>query len=326
MYRDLIVSVVLPTRNPGAAVEGYVARVLTVLAQAFANYELIVVDDGSLDGSPERLRELVGAKPNLRLVRLSRAYGTEIAVVAGLDQAIGDFVAVLSPELSDPVGMLPQLVEAARDGVDVVYVRRPRLRPALGQGLVHWLAARLFYALCRRLTGLAIQDDASDFCLLSRRVVNSLTRLKEHNRVMSMLLAYTGFSTRGIDPDPAFGAAAYHWPGIRRRLHLALDAIVAFSDKPLRYVSYAAILISGVALVGAGAVLVERLLNAQVAEGWASLMVVQLVMFCLLFLLLAIISEYVSRILVEAKHRPLYYVREELGGTRLEIENIVDAR
>lgn len=326
MYRDLIVSVVLPVHQARAELEGYVARALKALKGAFANYELIVVDDGSRDGTAEVARRLVQRHSNLRLIQLSRAYGTEIAVAAGLDQAIGDYVAVLSGELTDPIEMLPRMVGAARDGIDVVYVRRPRARPAVGQGLLHWLAARLFYGLCRRMTGLEIKDDASDFCVLSRRVVNSLTRLKEHNRVMSMLLAYTGFSSHGIEPDPALGPAPHHWPGFRRRLHLALDAIIAFSDKPLRYVSFASLLISGLALLGAGAVLVERIMNARVAEGWASLMVVLLVMFCLLFFLLAIVSEYVSRILVEAKHRPLYYVREELGGTRLEIENIVDAR
>ena len=326
MYRDLILSVILPVHDRREELEPYVGRVLAALRQGFVNHELIIVDDGSLDGSAEIARALVARNLSVRLVQLSRAYGVEIAIAAGLDQAIGDYVAVLSPELTDPVEMLPTLIATARDGVDVVYVKRPRTRPRLGQGLVHWLGARLFYELCRRLTGLTIHDDASDFCLLSRRVVNSLTRLKEHNRVMSMLLAYTGFSTRGIEPDPALGLPPHHWPGMRRRLHLALDAIVAFSDKPLRYVSYASMLISALALLGAGAVLVERILNTRVAEGWASLMVVQLVMFCLLFLLLAIVSEYVSRILIEAKHRPLYYIREELGGTRLDIENIVDAR
>lgn len=326
MYRDLIVSVVLPVHNRRDELRPYLERALRVLAASFANHELIVVDDGSRDGSGEVARELARGSQNLRSIQLSRSYGTEIAVAAGLDQAIGDFVAVLSPRLADPIEMLPRLVAAARDGTDVVYVRRPRARPRLGQGVLHWVATRLFYNLCRRLTGLEITDDASDFCLLSRRAVNSLTRMKEHNRVMSMLLAYTGFKSEGIDPDPALGAAGHHWPGFRRRLHLALDAIVAFSDKPLRYVSYASILISLMTLLGAGAVFVERLVNARVAEGWASLMVVLLVMFCLLFLLLAVVSEYVSRILVEAKHRPLYYVREELGGTRLDIENIVDAR
>lgn len=218
--------------------------------------------------------------------------------------------------------MLPSLVEKARRGVDIVYVRTNR--SSIGEGLIARTLARSFYWVCRRLTGLEVRDDASGLQVLSRRVVNSLTRLKEHNRVMGMLVAYVGYATVGVDPEPPDYWTARPWPGLRRRLHHALDATIAFSDRPIRYASAFSVGISVLSLVGVIAVVAERSLTADLPSGWASLMVTQLAMFCLLFLVLAVLSEYVARIMTETKQRPLYYVREELGGTRLNIDNIVD--
>ena len=228
---------------------------------------------------------------------------------------------VLSRDLRDPPGLAARLVARALEGgFDVVYARRP---PDPAEPWPLRLASRFFFRLSRRLTGLDIREDATGARVLSRRVVNSLARLKEHNRVMWMLFAYVGFATDAIEAEGGPGRRRH--ASLRERYHLALNAIIAFSDKPLRYVSGVAVAISALALLGALGVVVERLFVREVAAGWASLMVVQLGMFCLLFLLLAIISEYVSRILIETKNRPLYYVREDAGGTRLEIETIVDA-
>ena len=172
------------------------------------------------------------------------------------------------------------------------------------------------------MTGLDMREEATGYQVLSRRVVNSLARLKEHNRVMRMLFAYVGFTADAIDAGPlleSYGARE----SLHDRYHLALDAIVAFSDRPLRYASALSRGLAGLAFVGAAGVVVDKLMRDDAVAGWASLMAVQLLMFCLLFFFLAIISEYVSRILVETKNRPLYYVREDVGGTQLQIDPIV---
>jgi dolichol-phosphate mannosyltransferase len=326
-HKDLIVSVVVPLRNQEARARDYVGALGGTLAAAFANHELIVVDDGSVDGTAAAVRALVARDLNVRLVALSRRYGHDIALTAGLDAAIGDFVVVLSRDLRDPPGLATKLVARAWRAASTSSTRAARRTPPSPWPLR--LASRFFFRLSRRLTGLDIREDATGARVLSRRVVNSLARLKEHNRVMWMLFAYVGFATDAIEADGADEAqgrpAQRQHASLRERYHLALNAIIAFSDKPLRYVSGAAVAISALALLGALYVVVERLFFREVAAGWASLMVVQLGMFCLLFLLLAIISEYVSRILTETKNRPLYYVREDAGGTRLEIETIVDA-
>lgn len=323
-HKDLVVSVVVPLRDQEPLVRAYVQAAGEILKDAFANYELILVDDGSVDGTATAVRALAARDLNVRLVALSRRYGRDIAITAGLDAAIGDLVVVLSGDLRDPPGLAARLVARALEGgFDVVYARRP---PDPSEPWPLRAASRLFFRLSRTLTGLDIREDATGARVLSRRVVNSLAKLKEHNRVMWMLFAYVGYATDAIEADGAIGdAVPRQHSGLRERYHLALDAIIAFSDKPLRYVSGVALAISALALVGAMGVVVERLFVREVAAGWASLMVVQLGMFCLLFLLLAVISEYVSRILTETKNRPLYYVREDAGGTRLEIETIVDA-
>lgn len=330
-HKDLVVSVVVPLRDQEALVRGYARAAAEALGAAFANHELVFVDDGSADGTAAAVRELAARDLNVRLVALSRRYGRDIALTAGLDAAIGDLVVVLPGDLRDPPEVAARLVARALEGgFDVVYARRP---PDPSEPWPLRLASRLFFRLSRALTGLDIREDATGARVLSRRVVNSLAKLKEHNRVMWMLFAYVGYATDAIEAGdehvpsaPAnAGAATRQHAGLRERYRLALDAIIAFSDRPLRYVSAVAVAISALALLGAVGVVAERLFVREVAAGWASLMVVQLGMFCLLFLLLAIISEYVSRILTETKNRPLYYVREDAGGTRLEIRTIVDA-
>jgi dolichol-phosphate mannosyltransferase len=318
--KDLIVSVVVPVHNQAARVPAFVDRVQRVLEACFPNHELILADDSSSDGTIEVVRALAARNPNLRLLVLSRHYGAEIALTAGLDAAVGDFVVTMPPHLEDPPELIPQLVRRAQDGFDVVYVRKPPLR---SEPWPYRLAIRAFYRLCRWATGLDMHEDSTGYQVLSRRVVNSLGRLKEHNRVNRMLSAYVGFTTASI--DPAGYADIYQGrAGLHERYHVALDAIVAFSDKPLRYASGLSLALAGLALLGALTVVAGRLLGDTAVPGWTSLMVVQLGMFCLLFFVLAIVAEYVSRILIETKNRPLYYVREETGGTRLHIENMVD--
>jgi dolichol-phosphate mannosyltransferase len=234
---------------------------------------------------------------------------------------VGDFVVLLNGFFRDPPELIPKLVERARQGADVVCVRR---RTGRGQPFVRRLAINAFYRLAGRLTQLELRRDATDFRVLSRRAVNSITKLKEHNRYMPMLYAYVGYDVVTIPYEPGQHETIDLTYSYRERFGLAIDAIVAFSDRPLRYVAILSFCLSGAALVGSGVVVLNKLMDDQVVEGWASLMVMLLLMFSLQFLFLAVISEYISRILVESKHRPLYYVREESGGTNFSIGNILD--
>ncbi len=320
--KDLIISVVAPVHNQCESIADFIRITVAVLAENFQNYELILVDDGSSDGTSDIICGALADTQNIRHIVLSRHYGHEIALTAGLDHAIGDYVVLMESTFQDPPELIPELVTKAQDGHDVVYVSREaeEMRPFLRR-----MAASLFYKITARMTGFSLPEEATEFRVLSRRAVNSITRLKEHNRYMKMLYAYVGYQVSSVPYRPsrhrAIGRSKYSY---KERLKLALDAIIAFSDKPLRYVAILSIIISFAAFMGSVWVFLERLYSDQVVAGWASLMVLQLLMFSILFLFLGVISEYISRILVESKHRPLYYVREEHGGTNFKIDSIVD--
>jgi dolichol-phosphate mannosyltransferase len=321
--KDLVVSVVVPVYNQRGQIESFIDETLAVLHANFRNYELIIVDGASRDGTADVTRDRIAAEQNARLLVLSRFQGTEAALAAGLDRAIGDYVVLMSEDLRDPPAFVPKLVGHAQAGYDVVYAKKAAGR-ARGP-LPYRVASRLFYRLAGHLTGLHLPDDASDFRVLSRRAVNSFTQLKEHSRFVRITFAYMGYATIGIPLEVPRGGAGHDRYSYGEKLELALDAIIAFSNSPLRYVSIMSMGISAISLLCAIVVVIDRLLSNHIVEGWASLMVVLLFMFCLVFLFLSVLSEYVSRILVEAKNRPLYYIREDCGGTKLDVEDIVDA-
>lgn len=319
--KDLVVSVVVPVYNRAATIEQFASATTAVLQQHFRNYELILVDDRSTDETSQIIRRLVSACQNIRHVVLARHYGNEIAFTAGLDRAIGDYVILMRPTFRNSPERIPDLVTKAQEGFDVVCVSKP---PDATRSWLQRFLARLFIRIARMLTDLELNRDASEFRLLSRRVVNSVSKMKEHSRYMTMLFAYVGYSVANIPYRPPAHPIPAREYSYGESFKLAIDSLISFSDKPLRYTAALSVCVSITSFLGSLWVVGERLVSNRIVEGWASLMVVQLLMFSVLFLFLAVISEYVSRTLLEVKHRPLYYVREETGGTQFDIENILD--
>ena len=319
---EVIISVVVPVHNLAASIERFIDAVIPVLRDVCRNFELLLIDDGSTDASVDIIQAKLPSLTNVRLIVLSRHYGEQIAFTAGLEHAIGDYVVLMRGTFHDAPELIPKLIARARDGADVVCVAGG----SSGEPFVRRLVAKCFFRLTRKLTGFDLREDLTPYRVLSRRVVNSITRLKEHNRYMPMLFEYVGYRLSVIPyQSTTLGEVVGHGYSYREKVRLAIDAIVAFSDRPLRYAAIVSVLVSMTCLLGTVAVVIERSLSDNLAEGWASIMVLQLLMFSMLFLFLAIFSEYIARILVEAKQRPLYYVREEHGGTRFDIGGIVKA-
>lgn len=308
-------SIVAPFFNEEAILGEYLEKTLTVLEAHFNTYELILIDDGSTDHSSRICESFILKNPNIRLLSFSRNYGHEIALTAGLDYAKGEQVIMMDTDLQHPPELIPDLVKKAAEGYDVVCASRT---DRIHEPWLKKMTARLFYYVSRKMTGFEIQSSRGNYRLLSKAVVESLKQMKESNRHLVMMFAYVGFKTAELPftcPPRKAGKSKYH---LRALINLSLDSIIGFSARPLRLMSVFSILISIFMMGYAGFVLIEKLfLHQALAEGMASIIFLISGLFSVLFLFLAVISEYISRILVETKNRPLYYIKKDLTHDNL---------
>ncbi len=323
MNNDLLISVTAPVYNEDEIINDYISATLKVLKENFANYELVLIDDGSSDNSVEQIRTIQKDEKHLRLIRLSRNYGREIAMTAGFDNCIGDIVIVMDSDLQDPPELIPLLINKLREEqADICYAARTDRRD---ESWIKKTTSKLFYKICSSLTGFTIPDDAGDFRAMNRKVINSLIQVREKVRYMKMLYAYVGFKTTSIPFERQArpkGQTKYNYIKL---IDAALDAIISNSHQPLRYVSISSILISLFMFILSLKGIFDKFLLKDIESGWASLFFITTLMFSILFIFLAIFAEYISRILTESKDRPLYYITEESHETKIHNSlNIVE--
>lgn len=300
-------SVVAPMYNESEIIGQFIDRAMKTLSQLGHEFELILVDDGSKDNTVAIAKQKSQEWPHLRIITFSRNYGHEIASTAGLEHATGDYVVLLDSDCQHPPELIPDLLAKAQEGYDVVYAARQNREH---QSWLQKKCAQWFYRFSRAMTGFEINEQFGNFRLLSRRVVDSLKQMKESNRHLLMLFAYVGYKTTSIPyicEERGAGQSKYSY---RKLLNLALDSIISFSHRPLRYMSVLSIMISLVLTFYAGFIVLQKMfLHQHLAEGMASIIFIISGLFAVLFFFLAIISEYISRILVESKNRPLYIIQ-----------------
>jgi dolichol-phosphate mannosyltransferase len=279
-------------------------------AIAGARVTVIYVDDGSRDGTLARLRTIAAEDPDARVVALSRNYGHQYALTAGLDAAHGDAVVIIDADLQDPPEVIPQMVARWRDGADVVYgVRASRE----GESLFKRATAALFYRLLQRLGDASIPADVGDFRLLDRRVVDTLHEMPERDRFLRGLVVWAGYRQEGVSYERHARAAGETKFPFRRMLSFALDGIFSFSTVPLRLASYLGLTASVLALIGIIYAFYIKLFTVGVVPGWAAQWIGTLFLGGVQLLSLGVIGEYVGRIYGEVKRRPLYVVKERIG-------------
>ncbi|WP_065240243.1 glycosyltransferase family 2 protein [Legionella nautarum] len=316
MFQHSKISVIAPMYNEEMVIETYLQETIEVLEAHYKNYELILIDDGSTDHTLMRCTPYIKTNKNIRLISFSRNYGHEIASTAGFDHATGDFVILMDTDLQHPPQLIPDLVKKAKEGYDVVCASRTNRDH---ETRFKRVSARVFYRFTRKMTGFDMQGDTGNFRLLNRKVVESLKKMKESNRHLVMMFAYVGFKTAILPyhcPPRAGGKSKYN---LKQLVHLSLDSIISFSARPLRTMSFLSIFISAIMMLYAGFILIEKLFtHQQLADGIASIIFLTSGLFSVLFLFLAIISEYISRILVETKNRPLYYIKQEITHETFE--------
>jgi dolichol-phosphate mannosyltransferase len=296
-------SVVAPVLNEEETLEFFYARLCTALEEF--DFELVLVDDGSDDETPQILERLAAQDPRVRVVTLSRNFGYQAAVSAGLDHADGDAVVTIDADLQDPPELITDLVNQWRRGSDVVYaVRRVRQ----GERWIKLATARWFSKLFARLVQLDIPANAGDFRLLDRVAVDALRSMPERSRFLRGMTVWVGFMQSSVpyDRDERYaGDTRYSWRTLAR---ISLDAISSFSHAPLQIATLVGFVISGIAFLGIPYVIVNRVLGLYV-QGVSTLLFAVLLLGGIQLITLGIIGEYISRIYDEVKRRPLYLVR-----------------
>jgi glycosyltransferase involved in cell wall biosynthesis len=303
-------SVVIPMHNEDENVEPLLGRLLPVLERIGMGSEVICVDDGSEDGTFARLQLYRAGAPEVKILRLSRNFGKEVAIAAGLAHASGDAVVLMDADLQHPPDMIETFVEHWRKGYDVVYGVR---RLWAGRSRRRRLASRIFYRLFSFLAKTELPRGAGDFRLLDRRVVNAFNACTERSRFNNGLYAWLGFRHIGIPFDVKERANGRSGWSNFALWHFALDAITSFSILPLRVWSYLGVLISALALSYGAFIVLRTLILGRDVPGYASLIVAITFFSGIQLISLGVIGEYLGRVFVEVKRRPLYVVAEAEG-------------
>jgi glycosyltransferase involved in cell wall biosynthesis len=299
-----LLSVVAPVYNEQETLEPFVQRVIDALPEI--EFELVLVDDGSTDDSPAMLDRLESDEARVRVVTLSRNFGHQAALTAGLDHARGDPVLMIDADLQDPPELIPEMIEAWRAGSDVVYaVRRSRT----GDPRLKLWAARWFYRLFERMSAIDLGHNSGDFRLVGGPALEALRSMRERGRFIRGMSVWVGFTRTAIpyDRDPRFAGETKYTP--RRMLRFSLDAITSFSHVPLQFATLMGFVFSGLAFL-AIPVAIGLKIAGQFVPGITTVLLAVLLLGGIQLVTVGIIGEYLGRVYEEVKGRPLYVVRD----------------
>lgn len=302
-----LISLVVPVYNESEVIEAFHDRASAALG-AIAGYafEIIYVDDGSVDPSLERLIRIAKADPRARVVKLSRNFGHQIAITAGMDHARGDCVVVIDADLQDPPEVIARMVAKWEEGYDVVYGHRT---DRAGETATKLMTAKIFYRVLNSITQIEIPTDVGDFRLLSRRATDQLCKMREKDRYVRGLVAWMGMSQAAVDYEREARFAGETKYPLRKMLKFALDGVTSFSTFPLRLAGWLGYAASGLGFLYLASVFVQKALGHTV-QGWATIMVAVLFLGGVQLICIGIIGEYVGRIFTEIKPRPIYIAEE----------------
>jgi dolichol-phosphate mannosyltransferase len=307
-----LVSLVVPVFDEAEVLGTFHTRATQALsALKDMDYEILFIDDGSQDDSYAQLARFAAGDPHVRVLKLSRNFGHQIAISAGIDHANGDCVVIIDADLQDPPEVVATMIDKWREGFDVVYgVRSDRA----GETPIKLATATLFYRLLARVTNIHIPANVGDFRLISRRVVDQLKHLREKDRFVRGLVSWIGFRQTGITykRDPRF-AGQTKYP-FRKMLAFAFDGITSFSTMPLKLATWTGYASAILAVLYLLSVFVQKLLGYTV-DGWATIMVAMLFMGSVQLICLGILGEYLGRVFNEVKPRPMYVIEEDLTAS-----------
>ncbi|MDD1623133.1 MAG: glycosyltransferase family 2 protein [Methylococcaceae bacterium] len=302
-----VLSVIIPAYNEEEVLEEFYGRITSALDKIDMPYELVFVNDGSRDRTLPILEDICRQDERAVVIDLSRNFGKEIAVSAGIDFAKGDAVVIIDADLQDPPELIPDLIAQWRNGYDNVYARRTSRD---GESVLKKLTSYLFYRVIGRMTNIDIPADTGDFRLLSRRAVDALKQLPERNRFMKGLYSWIGYPSIAVeyrrDPRHAGQTKWNYW----KLWNFALEGITSFTEVPLKLASYIGGFIAFAAFCFGIYIIVDTLFYGNEVKGYPSLIVTVLFLGGIQLIFIGILGEYLGRAFAEAKQRPLYFVNK----------------
>jgi polyisoprenyl-phosphate glycosyltransferase len=300
-------SIVAPIFNEIDNLPGLYRRVKEVMDVSNETWELILVDDGSTDGSTDKIRELAQQDKKVRPVIFARNFGHQVAITAGWDYARGGAIVIIDADLQDPPEVILELAKKWKEGYEVVYAIRSERE---GETWFKKVTASLFYRIIYRITDVKIPVDTGDFRLMDRKVVNVLKQMKERHRFPRGMSAWVGFKQIGVTYKRAARTAGVTKYPFNKMLRLALNAITSFSYFPLQVATFFGFISAGVAIFAIPLVIVLRIAGSHFFEGQTTTLISVLFLGGVQLISLGILGEYIGRLYDEAKGRPLYIVRE----------------
>jgi polyisoprenyl-phosphate glycosyltransferase len=300
-------SVIAPVYNEIGCIREFYEQVSKVMETLDDSWEILLVDDGSVDGSSDVIREIAKADPHIRPVIFARNFGHQLAVTAGLDYARGDAVIIIDADLQDPPSVMLDLISKWKEGFEVVYaVRRKRE----GENWFKLFSASLFYRLIYRITDVDIPLDTGDFRLIDRKVVDVIKQMREKHRFLRGMAAWVGYRQIGVEYDRKERFAGKTKYPFSKMVKLALTAITSFSYFPLQLATYLGFVCAGISIIAIPIVTALRLSNQAALFGQATTLIAVLFLGGVQLITLGILGEYIGRIYDESKGRPLYIVSE----------------
>jgi len=304
----IVLSVAVPIFNELESLPELYRRVTEVMASQSDPWELILIDDGSTDGSQEWIGEIAQSDSHVHPVIFARNFGHQVAVTAGLDKCRGEALVIMDADLQDPPEVIPELIEKWREGYEVVYAVRAERE---GESWFKKITAAVFYRLINRITDVDIPLDTGDFRLMDRQVINVLTSMREKHRFPRAMVAWVGFRQTGVKYQRAARFAGETKYPFNKMLRLALNAITGFSYFPLQIATYFGFVSAGISILAIPLVITLRLIGNAAFFGQASTLIAVLFLGGVQLISLGILGEYIGRLYDEAKDRPLYIVRQD---------------
>ena len=301
------ISVIIPVFNEEKNISSVYNRCVSVLDSIGESFELIFINDGSKDNTFQKVYQLSETDARVKYINLSRNFGHQIAVSAGLDACNGSYAVIIDADLQDPPELITSLYTKAQEGFDVVYAKR-QLRK--GETFFKSITAKFFYRLLKKITSINIPLDTGDFRIISRKVINVLKQMPEQQKFLRGQIAWVGFNQTAVEYQREERTAGTSGYTVKKMMRLAMDGITSFSNLPLRIATIAGFLVSGITFCVALYALYSRFVSKDYVPGWTSIIISVLFIGGVQLITIGIIGEYISRISSNVRNRPLYVVSE----------------